>query len=92
LGIEFPASAVCDKCGRKTICKIVVDRLRPQTALSCKMPAAWLASSMPESGDLLVTCPSCKPVLVSIPPIPVDDDEIIADPATDPTLLPLDQK
>lgn len=87
MGLEFTANATCDKCRRKTVFKIAIDRLRPQTGLSCKMPEGWSSTSMPESGDLLVTCPSCAPSLVSIPPIPLSEEDVVLDPATDPTLL-----
>jgi hypothetical protein len=86
MGLEFPASASCDKCSRKTTFKVVVTKLH-RTEMHLKMPDGWIASSKPESGELLLTCPSCKPVLVSIPPIPIDESDLVGDPATDPTLL-----
>jgi hypothetical protein len=91
--LEFPATATCEKCSRKTIFKIVVTKLHPHTDMHLRMPGGWAASSKPESGELLITCPTCSPVLISIPPIPIDESDLVGDPATDPTLLaPKDSK
>lgn len=88
MGLNFPATVTCDKCGvRKTSVKLEITELKPHVAMHLKMPDGWIVSSKPESGELLITCPKCPPVLVSIPPIPVSDSEIM-DPATDPTLRP----
>jgi len=103
MGLEFPTSASCDKCPRRTTFKLVVAKLRPQVEMHVKMPPGWLVSSLPESGDLLITCPSCKPALVSLlpaAPVAPDTEEIvelqdvldIGDPATDPTMLPAEMR
>lgn len=86
--LDYPATAVCDRCGRKTSARVVVTRLKPHPEMHLKLPNGWGVSSMPESEELLITCFSCPPVLVSIPPIAVTDAEIISDPATDPTMRP----
>ena len=82
--LNFPASVVCDRCGvAKTTVKIEVSKLKPQPEMHLKLPAGWVVSSRPDSMDLLITCPHCPPVLVSIPP-----SAVIEDPATDPTMRP----
>jgi len=87
MGLNFPASVVCDKCGvKKTAIRMVVDKLKPQLEMHVKLPEGWHVSSMPESGDLLITCPNCPPTLVSI--MPIRPEDIVEDPATDPTLKP----
>jgi hypothetical protein len=87
VGVDFPASVTCDKCGvKKSSVKVVVTKLKPQVEMHFKMPNGWNIVSLPESGEMLTTCPSCPPTLVSIPPVnPADVGE---DPTTDPTLRP----
>ena len=94
MGVDFPANAVCDKCKRKTIFRLVIDKMKPNVEIHLKMPDGWMAATRPESGELFITCPSCVPVLVSIPPAPPSPEELqpeevelIGDPATDPTML-----
>jgi hypothetical protein len=83
MGLEYIASVLCDKCGiTKTTAKVVVTMLKPRPEMHLKLPEAWVISSKPESGELLITCPRCPPVLVSIPP-----SAVVEDPATDPTML-----
>jgi hypothetical protein len=83
VGLDFPASVVCDKCGQhKTVLKLALTKLKPQTEMHLKLPPGWAVTSLPESGDLYITCPSCPPTLVSIPPVQPED------PATDPTMRP----
>ena len=86
MGLEFPVSATCDKCSRKTVFKMTIAKLQPNAAMYVKMPNGWTVSSKPESGDVLITCPSCAPVLVSIPPVAIDEADLVSDPATNPTM------
>jgi hypothetical protein len=96
MGIEFPVSVECDKCSKRTTFRVVITKLKPNAEMHLKMVHGWLATSLPESGELLVTCPDCNPMLVSIAPPPLSPSsladleevvEVVGDPATDPTML-----
>ena len=89
MGIEFPVSAACDKCPSRTTFRVVIDKLKPMFEGHLKMTEGWAATTLSESGELFVTCPKCNPVLVSVMPPPVQDEdiEVVGDPATDPTML-----
>jgi hypothetical protein len=93
MGIEFPASVKCDKCPKRTTFRVVITKLKPHVDMHLKMTDGWSASSLPESGELLVTCPDCNPMLVSMMPPPlaqpeeISEVEVVGDPATDPTML-----
>lgn len=86
MGLNFPATITCDKCGSPAAVDLEVTSLKPQVAMHLKLPDGWVASSKPESAELLTTCPNCPPVLVSVPPAAVS--ETFMDPTTDPTLRP----
>lgn len=90
MSVSFPASVTCDRCGvTTTTIRVAVTKLKPQSEMHLKMPAGWCATSLPESGELFITCPTCPPTLVSIPPVPiVNEIDVVDDPATDPTLRP----
>ncbi len=98
--LDFLSTATCDRCSHKTHARIVVTKLKPHPEMHLSLPAGWQVSSMPESEELLITCPKCPPTLVSIPPpppvpiaeslppIPISESELFQDPATDPTMRP----
>lgn len=96
MSLDFPASVSCNKCGARTSAKLVVDKLKPQVEMHLKLPAGWGVSSMPESGDILTTCPKCPPTLLSVPPTEVRDSDVVeirddhdsGTVATGPTLKP----
>jgi hypothetical protein len=84
MGLDLPASVTCDKCGvQRAAINIVLTKLRPQPEMHLRLPAGWTVSSLAESGELLITCPSCPSTLVTVPPVPIDED-----PATGPTEPP----
>ena len=85
MGVDLSAGVVCDKCGKKAIIRVVLTKLRPQAEMHLRLPAGWGASSLEDSGDLYINCPTCPAPLVTVPPPPVswDDEE-----AFDPTLPP----
>ena len=82
MGLAFPANVECDKCGEKATAGVALAKLNPHPEMYLRLPEGWAVSSRPESGELLITCPSCPPTLVTVlPPAPED-------PATDPTEPP----
>jgi hypothetical protein len=84
MGLNFTATVTCDKCGvQKAAIKIAITKLKPQVDMHLRLPEGWAVSSLPESGELLITCPTCPPTLVTVPPVAIE-----ADPATDPTIPP----
>jgi hypothetical protein len=84
VGVDLSAAVVCDKCGKKAIIRVVLTKLRPQAEMHLRLPTGWGASSLEDSGDLFINCPTCPAPLVTEPPPPVSwDDE-----AFDPTLPP----
>lgn len=88
MGLSFPATCACDRCGKRSAVRLEVTGLKPQPAMHLQLPDGWAVSSKPESGELLITCPACPAVLVSIPPPVVVTEAEVMDPATDPTLRP----
>jgi hypothetical protein len=84
MGLDFPVTVVCDKCGAQTTTiRVAITKLKPQAEMHVRLPDGWAASSLPESGELLITCPSCPPTLVTVPPVATTPD-----PAMDPTVPP----
>ncbi len=92
MGIEFPASVKCDKCPKRTTFRVVITKLKPNVEQHFKMTQGWTTTTLPESGEMLVTCPDCNPMLVSMMPPPsaqaeeLGELDIVGDPATDPTM------
>jgi hypothetical protein len=82
MGLALPASVTCDKCGERAAGSVALTKLRPHPEMYLRLPEGWMVSSRPESGELLVTCPSCPPTLVTAQPPPPED------PASDPTIPP----
>jgi len=68
VGVDLSAGVACDKCGKKAILRVALTKLRPQIEMHLKLPAGWEASSLEDSGDLYITCPTCPPLLVTVPP------------------------
>jgi hypothetical protein len=90
VGLNLSATVTCDKCGiKKTAAKVTITKLKPSVEMHLVMPEGWGVSSLLESGDMFINCPTCPPTLVSIPPVPIVDlEDVVEDPATDPTLRP----
>ena len=91
MGIEFPSSVKCDKCPARTTFRVVITKLKPNVEMHVKMTQGWTSTSLPDSGEMLVTCPDCNPMLVSMMPPPLSQEisevDVVGDPATDPTML-----
>lgn len=94
MGLNYSATVTCDKCGvKKTTAKMTVTKLKPTAEMHLNLPEGWGVTSLMESGDMFINCPTCPPTLVSIPPVPssvviADNDDVHEDPTTDPTLRP----
>ena len=82
MGLAFPASVECDKCGEKAVVRVALTKLKPQPDMHLKLPEGWVVSTLLESGELLITCPDCPPTLVTARPPPDEN------PASDPTMGP----
>ncbi|HEY1696086.1 MAG TPA: hypothetical protein VGG39_28160 [Polyangiaceae bacterium] len=80
--LDFAADAACDICGARASLRMAVTKLRPQPEMHLALPQGWAVASLEDSGDLHITCPTCPPILVTVPPPEVGD------PSTDPTLRP----
>jgi DNA-directed RNA polymerase subunit RPC12/RpoP len=85
VGVDLSAGVACDKCGKKAILRVALTKLRPQIEMHLKLPPGWAASSLEDSGDLYITCPTCPPMLVTVPPPALSSWD---DVATDPTMPP----
>jgi hypothetical protein len=82
MGLAIPASVECDKCGEKAVIRVALTKLKPHAEMHLVLPEGWAVSSLPESGELFITCPNCPPTLVTARPVPAGD------PASAPTILP----
>ena len=65
--IAFTVMLACDRCGKKAVGRAVVTELRPHVVMHIEPMPGWKLGSKP-SGEVLVACPKCPPVLVSVPP------------------------
>jgi len=65
--IAFTVMLACDRCGKKAVGRAVVTELRPHVVMHIEPMPGWKLGSKP-SGEVLVACPKCPPVLVSQPP------------------------
>jgi hypothetical protein len=82
MGLDFAATGSCDKYGGRAVIRLAVTKLKPHAETHLRLPEGWSVSSLPESGELLITCPNCPPTLVTEPPPPEGD------PTSDPAIPP----
>lgn len=67
--IAFSVTLTCDRCGKKSVGRGVLTEVVPAARMHVEPLPGWKLGSKP-SGELLVACPSCPPVLVSVAPPP----------------------
>jgi hypothetical protein len=73
MGLDLVATGTCDKCGKKATIEIALTKLKPHAEMHLRLPEGWSVSSRPESGELLITCPTCPPTLVTVPPLSAEE-------------------